>query len=60
MAVLRDGVWRLVLPHSEVPDESISAELIALERQRSLKLYSFEESVLESLPPLRPSLEEVR
>ena len=61
MAVLKDGVWRLVLPHSEVPDESISAEqLIALERQRSLKFYSFEESLLESLPPLRPSLEEVR
>jgi hypothetical protein len=52
MAVLKDGVWRLALRHSEVPDESISAEqLTELERQRSLKFYSFEESLLESLTP---------
>jgi hypothetical protein len=38
MALLKDGVRRLVLPHSEVPDQSISVEqLIELERQRSLK-----------------------
>jgi hypothetical protein len=48
MVVLKDGVWRLVLPHSEVTDESISAkQLIALEQQRSHKFYSFEESLLE-------------